>query len=102
MLAEGEVSAKHTAQQVEGGSRGFNQYRCVSQLLATGEPYGFVTVGEQAIMPDFHEAWRQDMHQEAANEFKSRNGHDFPLVVIPVVAPFKCDLIITYVEDAIV
>ena len=53
-------------------------------------------------MPDFHEACREDVHEEAADEFKGVDGHGFPLVIILVVTPLKRDLIIVEIEDAVV
>ena len=89
--AEGEVSAEHPAQEVEGGSSGFFGNRCESEKLAKGQPFSFVAVGEQTIMPDFHKPVRKDVHKEAPNELKCGDGHAFPFVFIPIVAPLKSD-----------
>ena len=58
MPAEGAVSAKHLAQEVEGGSLDFSDYRRPGQQLAERQPFCFVAIGKQAIMPDFHKAGR--------------------------------------------
>lgn len=102
MPAEGEVSAEHTAQQVEGGSLDFGDNRRKRQFFADVQPFCFISVREQAIMPDFHESLRQDMHKEPPDKLKSGNSHNLPLVVVPVVAPLKCDLPILKIQDAVV
>jgi hypothetical protein len=102
MAAEEEVSAKHTAQQVEGGSLDFSNDRRIGQALANVKPFGFAAIGKQAVVPDFHKAARQDVHEEAPDKFKGRDGHGFPTVAIFVVAPLKSDLAILKIQDAAV
>ena len=94
MQAEGKVSAKHTAQEVEGGSLDYSDDRRMGQPLANGESLSFVAVGKQAEMPDFREAGRQDVHEETPDKFKGRDCQGFPTVVIFVVAPLESDLTI--------
>ena len=102
MQAEGAVSAKHSAQKVEGGSLDFSDDRRMCEPLADNQPFVFVSISEQAIMPDFHKAGWQYVHEEAADEFKGVDGHRFPGVAVFVVAPLKRDIIIVEIEDAVV
>ena len=100
--AEGEVSAEHPAQEVEGGSSDFFGNRCKRETLANGQPFSFVTVGEQTIVPDFRKPVRKDVQKEAPNELICGDGHDFPFVFVPIVAPLKSDPAIPNANDAVV
>jgi len=102
MLADGGISAKHIAQEVEGGSLDFSSDRRMREPLAGGEPFCFPSVGKQAVMPDFHEAGRQDMHEEAPDKLESVDSHGFPSVVVFVIAPPEGDLIALDIKDAVV
>jgi len=53
-------------------------------------------------MTDFDEMQGENVHKETANELIGGEGHDFPLVVVPVVAPFESDVAIFYRNDAVV
>ena len=74
----------------------------MSQALAKRKPFGFIAVSKDTIMPDFHKSGWKDVQKETANEFKGRDRHNFPLVVILVIAPFERDLAVLEVEDTVV
>lgn len=42
------------------------------------------------------------MHEETANELGSAKGHNLPLIVIPVVAPFECNIAVFDTKNAVV
>jgi len=102
LLADGDISAKHNVQKAEGGSLSFGSDFSISKLLAVIQPFGFAAVAQQAKMPYFHKAFRQDVHQESAYELRCGNGHILPSVIIFVIAPFESDLPIIDVEYAVV
>lgn len=101
-LAEDGISAKDSAQQVEGGSLDIISNGGVRQPFTNSQSFGFISVGEETKVTDLHKAMRQDMHEETADELKSRNSHDLPMIVIPVVTPLEGDLITFELENAIV
>ena len=49
------------------------------------------TVSEQAEIPDFHKALREDMKEEPAHEFDSSDRHGLGLSAIPVILVRKRD-----------
>lgn len=100
--AEGEIPAEHPAQEVEGGSFDFLHSRSAGEALAQSYLIGFVPVPQEAIVPNFHETLWEHMHEETADELESGDGHDFPTVVVPVVAPFERDIAVVNAEDAMV
>lgn len=87
--ANGEVPAEHFAQEVECGSFDFFRDRGVRKLLAHHQLFGFVPVAEKTIVPEFDETMRKDMHKETVYEFERGDSHDFPLIVVPVIAPLE-------------
>src|SRR5262245_59399844 len=64
----------------------------LQELPATGPFGGHVAAGQQAVMPKTHELLGQDMQQEAANEFRRRQGHDLELVAVGIILVTKTDL----------
>src|SRR5262249_36050174 len=64
----------------------------LQELPATGPFGGHVAAGQQAVMPKAHELLGQDMQQEAANEFRRRQGHDLELVAVGIILVTKTDL----------
>lgn len=102
MFAEGEVSAEHPAQEVEGGSFLFHRFGRMGKPLAQRKLFGFIAVPQEPIVPDFHKAGWKYVHKEAPDELISGDGHGLPTVVIPVVAPFESDLSVLDVKDSIV
>lgn len=57
------------------------------QGAAAREAGGTVAVGEQAEVPDTHEAVGDDVQEEAAEEFIGFEGHDLDGVAVGVVLP---------------
>ncbi len=102
MLTNGEVPAEHTAQEVYRRHFDFLDNRGMCQAFAQEELFCLIAVTEQAVMPDFHKATRQNMHEEAAYELKSGKSHYFPSVVILVVAPFEGYATILNTEDTVI
>lgn len=60
------------------------------------------SAGKEAIMPDFRKALRQDVHQEAADEFLCGKCHHFPTAAVPVVPPFERNLSALQTQNAVV
>lgn len=69
----------------------FWQNWCVSEGFANSQAFHFAPIPEKSIVADFHEAVRQDMHEEPADELHRGNGHDFPSAPVFVVLPFEGD-----------
>lgn len=56
--------------------------------------FGFsIPCAEDAIMPDFNEAIRQDVEEEAANELGCIQGHEFDLIVVVAISILEGHLI---------
>jgi hypothetical protein len=51
---------------------------------------------------DSHEPLGQDMQKEAANEFDTLQGHDFPPVAVAIVAPVERDGLLVHLHQAMV
>lgn len=51
-------------------------------------------------MPDLHEAARQDVEQESANEFGGTDGHQLLLVTIGGISPAQRDLAVAEIDKA--
>ena len=52
-----------------------------------------VPVTEQPIMPDLHKPFRQHMEQEAPDELRGGQRHDFFFSAIGVIPPFYSGLL---------
>jgi hypothetical protein len=63
------------------------QSAALNQLLAA------MTVTQETVITDAMRAIWHHMHQKTPDEFFRRQAHRFDLVAIPVVFPFKLDLI---------
>ena len=50
-----------------------------------------MAVGEQPVMPDALKAWREDVHQEAAEEFSGGERHYALAVMMAVILPAEAD-----------
>ena len=72
------------------------------QLAAARQLGRAVPVAQQAVVADALESRRQDMQQEAADEFLPVQAHDLLARVVPVVLPVEADLAIGQVDEAIV
>src|SRR5262249_45268388 len=84
------------------GQSGFFKGRH-SQKLATLLQFFFaVTVAEEAVVADTMETVGQDMEQEAADKFVSRQSHGFLLAVITIVLVVKLHLVTFDIEQAII
>ena len=53
-----------------------------------------IPIAQEAIMANPLEARRQDMQEEAAEEFLRRQGHQLAFVVMAGVPPVERDLIV--------
>jgi len=72
------------------------------QLAAKGE-LGFpVAMAQKAVVADALKTVRQDMEQEAANEFFGFQRHDFWLVVMPIIFPVEGDFAAIDAEEAVI
>jgi len=67
--------------------------RKVQQRTRFGDVVGAATVGQEPVVADAMEAFRQDVHQEAADELVCRKCHELvPLGTLdPVVLVFEPD-----------
>ena len=61
-----------------------------------------VPVGEEAIMPEAHEAAGQHMQQEASDKFVGVERHGLDTIALTTVAVGKADPPVTHVEDPVV
>src|SRR5690349_21305490 len=64
------------------------------QLKAKRQSRGAPTAGQEAVMPDAHEALRKDVQQEAPQELIDRQGSELLLIVVRRIAPAKRNLAI--------
>jgi hypothetical protein len=79
--------------------------RCIEKRAAEIELLGAMAVGEQAIVANAMEAVRQDVKQEAADEFAGAEPHDLEFVaaiVAAVVLPSEADVIGVKLDQAAV
>jgi len=71
----------------------FSFIQCCARLyLADEQLLLLAATGSESIVPNFCEAGRQDVHQEAPNKLFSSQRHLFPAAAVPVVPPFERDL----------
>src|ERR1700685_3196669 len=63
-----------------GGRRNLGQERTGLRDLG-----GAISVGEQAVVADFHEAQRQDVKAKAAQKLWQREGHRTDLALVGIV-----------------
>jgi hypothetical protein len=59
-------------------------------------------MGQKAEVPDAHEAWGQEVEQEAAQELLDRKGHQALLVAVSGVSPAEGDLATLQGDEAMV
>ena len=79
-----------------GGRRG---PRGRDQPAAEGGFRGAMTIAEKTVMTDAVKAVRQGVQQETPNELVGRQGHDFALVVVPVIAPAETNLLAGHIDQ---
>ena len=61
------------------------------------------TAGEKTCVPDPGESFRQDMHQEPADELLCRKFHRLPCIVLPIIILIaEPDMLIIIRLDAVV
>ena len=72
------------------------------QLKAKWQSRGTPTAGQEAVMPDAHEALRKDVQQEALQELVDRQASELLLIVVCRIAPAKSDLAILERDQAMV
>ena len=73
--------------------------RDCDQLPAEGDFLGAMAIAEKTVMADAVKAIRQGVQQETPDKLVGRQGHDFALVVMAVIAPAKTDLIARHVDQ---
>ena len=61
-----------------------------------------MTIAEKTVMADAMKAVREGVQQETPDELVGRQGHDFALVVMAVIAPAETDLLARHVDQAAV
>ena len=59
-------------------------------------------MGQEAEVPDAHEAFRKHVQQESAQELIEREGHQSLLVFMSGVAPVKGDLLTSQRDESMV
>jgi hypothetical protein len=91
--ADVEVTSRELTIALAKVRRGRRRYgrRRGEQASAQCELGGALAVGEEAVMADALKAVRQGVEQEAANELLGREGHDFALGTVAIVAPAEAD-----------
>ena len=72
------------------------------QLPAVRQVFCFGPVSQKTIMPDLHEAIRENMEQESSDELMSSDGHYFPFAVVSVILPFEEYLCVLHLDDPVV
>jgi hypothetical protein len=75
---------------------------CAQQLKAQGQKGGAPAVGQEAEMPNTHEALRKDVQQKTGQEFIDGQGQQFLFVAVSGIAPTKSDLAIGKGDQAVV
>ena len=75
---------------------------CAQQLKAEGQKGGASAVGQEAEMPNTHEALRKDVQQKTGQEFIDGQGQQFLFVAVSGIAPTKGDLAIGKGDQAVV
>ncbi len=75
---------------------------CFEQLPTAGKFDGAIAVGQKAVMPNPLEPARKNMQQEAADQLRCIQGHDFLTRVVAVILPAKADFAINEVDQSIV
>ena len=69
------------------------------KLPAKGEFFGAMTIAEKTVMADAVKAVWQGVQQETPDELIGRQGHDFALVVMPIIAPAEPDPIARHIDQ---
>jgi hypothetical protein len=80
------------------GGQGRNH---TQQLTAPGELGLAIALAEKSVVTDALKTVRQDVEQEAANEFVGLQSHCLLLVVVAVIFPTECDLAVVDVEQTV-
>ena len=62
-------------------------------MAAKFQRCGSLIVGHEAKMPDSHEALRQDVQEESADELAGREGHRALLIAVSVIPPTERDVV---------
>ena len=63
---------------------------------------GAVAIGEEAIVPDPHEALGEHMEEKPTNELLDREVHDLGLVPVGIVPPTEANLAVLAIQGALV
>src|SRR4029077_11644875 len=72
------------------------------QLKAKWQGSGTFAISQEAGVPHAHEAFGEQVQQEAAQELIEREGHKFLFVVVSGIAPTKRDLAVSKRDQAMV
>jgi len=89
-----------TRQLVDGGGGRIDAWWRGEQRAATLERSSTPAVGEESEMSDAHQAFGQDMDQEAAQELIDGNGHDLVLAAVGIVSPAEGDALVFASHEA--
>ncbi len=79
-----------------GGRRGIEGEPTGGQVL------GAVAIGEEAIVPDPHEALGEHVEQKPTDKLLDREAHHLHFVAMSVVPPTETDLAVLASEEALV
>jgi len=63
------------------------------------DPGGTISVGKQAVAPDFDEAQRQDVQTKPAEELLQRKGHRSDLTVVGIVFIAEGDGVVLPIQN---
>ena len=69
------------------------------ERASLGDPGGAISVGEQAVVADFHEARRQDVEAEPAQKLRQREGHRPELALVGIVLVAEGDRPVLIVQS---
>jgi hypothetical protein len=91
----------HPLDHTHGTARGWLG-RLAQQFPTATQGPRLVPVGEEAIVPETHEAVGQDMQQEAPDKFVSIEPHGLHAIALTTVAVGEADPPVTHVEDPMI
>jgi len=90
--------------QVGGSFRGCGGWRAIAgqQLLAEQEAMRPESIGEEAKIPDSHEALRQHVQEEATQELYSQQRHRALLAAVSIVFPTEGNALTVECEEPVI
>jgi hypothetical protein len=72
------------------------------QFLRQGQALFAEAVGEQAVVSDAHEAFWQDVEEEAAQELGCLELHDAPPAAMGIILPAEADVLSVEADQTVV